>query len=311
MVLQEGKFFVWQDFDTTLLLNERSLQIAFDFYHSGKIDRVYMKRGYSDNLAGTKKRLQAKINNLFNKKGNCEIPVRLFTERGEILDDKTKNFDVFFGQRPCTKIEIGDTEYIVVKDTPWLDKLEIALEPLVGCPLMPSVDWKTIDPIAKYHWFVGNTIPKQAKISFDNSSQCGISIDGYTFVSTFPFYCPTEEDLNKYIAVVVQFSGEDIGRMAFSPIRVKRPTENKNDRLIFEKRQEQFCKEKLSGNKYRILSYNVLAHLYIKSTLNKKEQENQYFPYCPKEFQYDSYRYPLLLKEIQGKINMNGISKYN
>ncbi|KAF7623503.1 Endo/exonuclease/phosphatase domain-containing protein [Meloidogyne graminicola] len=179
-------------------------------------------------------------------------------------------------------------------------KLEIALEPLVGCPVMPSVDWEIFDPIAKYHWFVGNAVPKQAAISFDSSSQCGISIDGFTFVSTFPFYCPTEEDLGKYLALVIQFSDEDIGRMAFSPIRVKRPTENKNDRLIFERRQEQFCKEKLFGNKYRILSYNVLAHLYLKSALKKKEQENQYFPYCPKEFQYDSYRYPLLLKELQG-----------
>jgi len=56
--------------------------------------------------------------------------------------------------------------------------------------------------------------------------------------------------LDKFVAVVVEFSGEEeIGRMAISPIRVKRPTENRNDLLIFEERQEKFCKEKLNGNR--------------------------------------------------------------
>ncbi|KAL7075787.1 hypothetical protein ACQ4LE_005167 [Meloidogyne hapla] len=302
MALQEEKFFVWQDFDKTLKLKDQCIQIAFDYSHSGKTDRLYMKRAYLDDLGGTKKRLQMKIKNLFSKKESSQIntSVRAITESGEILDDYLTNFDVFFGPQPCTKIEIGDAEYTVVRDTHWLDNVEIALKPLIGCPLMPSVDWKTEDPNAKYHWFVGDSSSKKLKASIDKSSQCGISINGYNFVKTFPYYCPKEEDLNKFVAVVVEFSGEENGRMAISPSRVKRPTENKNDLLIFEERQEKFCKEKMRGNKYRILSYNVLAHLYMKTALNKSAQKDQYFPYCPKEFQFDSYRYPLLLKEIHG-----------
>jgi mRNA deadenylase 3'-5' endonuclease subunit Ccr4 len=32
----------------------------------------------------------------------------------------------------------------------------------------------------------------------------------------------------------------------------------------------------------------------------KKPQAEQYYPYCPTEFQSDKYRYPLLLREIPG-----------
>jgi len=46
--------------------------------------------------------------------------------------------------------------------------------------------------------------------------------------------------------------------------------------------------------------FKVLAHLYNKTSLTKNEQKDQYFSYCPKEFQFDTYRYPLLLKEIHG-----------
>nr|CAD2170048.1 unnamed protein product [Meloidogyne enterolobii] len=298
-MVHEEKFFVWQDFDESLKERDKCIQIAFDYTYAGTTKRVYMKRSYLDDFGGTIRRLQIKIRDMFSKRQSTCI--RAITENGEILDDFLTNFETFFGPQPCTKIDLDNIKYTVVKDVPWLDNFEIALEPLIGCPLIPSVDWKKEDPFAKYHWFVGDNNSRNLRVLKDDSSQCGISINGYNFVETFPYYCPTEEDLDKYVAVVVEFSGEEeIGRMAISPTRVKRPTENRNDLLIFEERQEKFCREKLNGNKYRILSYNVLAHLYNKTSLTKNEQKDQYYSYCPKEFQFDTYRYPLLLKEIHG-----------
>lgn len=47
----------------------------------------------------------------------------------------------------------------------------------------------------------------------------------------------------------------------------------------------------------RLMSYNILADLYLDL---KQKQEDLYFPFCPKEYQEYSYRYPVLLKEIPG-----------
>lgn len=55
-------------------------------------------------------------------------------------------------------------------------------------------------------------------------------------------------------------------------------------------------KDKLIGScRLRVVSYNVLADLYLNLKL---PQEQLFFPYCQREFQSLDYRYGLLLAEL-------------
>lgn len=39
-------------------------------------------------------------------------------------------------------MQIGEFTYKIVRNPPLLTKLSIALIPIVGCPVIPSCDWK-------------------------------------------------------------------------------------------------------------------------------------------------------------------------
>ncbi|VDL80793.1 unnamed protein product [Nippostrongylus brasiliensis] len=48
---------------------------------------------------------------------------------------------------------------------------------------------------------------------------------------------------------------------------------------------------------FRVVSYNILADLYLDLS---GAQGELFFPYCPKSYQMYEYRYPLLLRELSG-----------
>lgn len=57
-----------------------------------------------------------------------------------------------------------------------------------------------------------------------------------------------------------------------------------------------FTKEKLSGDKFRVISYNLLADLYADSDYSR----TQLFPYCPPYALSVDYRKQLFMKELIG-----------
>ncbi|KIH44995.1 hypothetical protein ANCDUO_24970, partial [Ancylostoma duodenale] len=64
--------------------------------------------------------------------------------------------------------------------------------------------------------------------------------------------------------------------------------------LIFED-NIKWCQEEKPHDCIRIVSYNILADLYLDLS---GPQESLFFPYCPKAYQMYEYRYPLVMKEL-------------
>ena len=283
--------------------------MAFDFpFSEGSMkNTIFMKRPYLESFLGTKKRIGTKLERLQAKarKITADFPdgqnIKAFCDSGLPIpnQDQAWNFDIFFGPTPCATIDMAGVSFEVSRNAVWLDKVELATEPLVGCPIMPSTDWKKESGQTQFHWFTSETHrPIQIEYVADASSECPIRMEGWHFVGTGPFYRPTEADLDNFLAVVVDLGENGMSNGAVSGCKVKMAAEG--ERLIFEQRQIRYCRKQLKGDEFRLVSYNVLAHLYLKDWLTKKSQVDQYFPYCPIEYQFDKYRYPLLLREIPG-----------
>ncbi|KHJ44460.1 hypothetical protein D918_05474 [Trichuris suis] len=56
----------------------------------------------------------------------------------------------------------------------------------------------------------------------------------------------------------------------------------------------------MSAERIRLMSYNILADVYLDLKLPPDEL---YFKYCPVEYQRCGYRIALLMNEIPGKVS--------
>ncbi|MCP9259333.1 Endonuclease/Exonuclease/phosphatase [Dirofilaria immitis] len=226
--------------------------------------------------------------------------------------------------------------YRLLRNPPRCTKLVLKLKPLVGCPLMASFSLADNSREAElsFHWYVGefgaSLISPVLNISGGNSKY---TMDGWIYRSTGRYFCPGVEDIGKRICVLLDMGTEAIIYCATSNDEVSRIDET----LIFEKDKQFFVKNaQIVGKNFsladiscfkillhsliyfanyhlqfllnrpiiiglirntRVISYNVLANLYLDLKL---KQEDLHFPYCAKEHQNYDYRYPILLQEIPG-----------
>ncbi|KAM3723713.1 2',5'-phosphodiesterase [Dirofilaria immitis] len=191
---------------------------------------------------------------------------------------------------------INNNMYRLLRNPPRCTKLVLKLKPLVGCPLMASFSLADNSREAElsFHWYVGefgaSLISPVLNISGGNSKY---TMDGWIYRSTGRYFCPGVEDIGKRICVLLDMGTEAIIYCATSNDEVSRIDET----LIFEKRQAIFCQKRPNSGNTRVISYNVLANLYLDLKL---KQEDLHFPYCAKEHQNYDYRYPILLREIPG-----------
>lgn len=208
------------------------------------------------------------------------------------------NKDVLYGDQ-VTGFTINRTEYRLVRDAPDCATLKIHLVTKVGYPLMASFDMKhgyegSVSPI--FHWYTGpeslSAVPPEL-LATDETGLRKYAIRGWTHRYTGNAYIPTKEDIDKRICVLMDVGEDTIVRCALADGLVE---DALNEPLIFEKRQVEHCRRPPHEG-FRVISYNILADLYLDLGL---KQEELFFPYCPKEFQKYSYRYPLLLREITG-----------
>uniref|UniRef100_A0A0N4UY82 Endo/exonuclease/phosphatase domain-containing protein n=1 Tax=Enterobius vermicularis TaxID=51028 RepID=A0A0N4UY82_ENTVE len=103
-------------------------------------------------------------------------------------------------------------------------------------------------------------------------------------------YKPSSDDIGKYVSVIIDLGEDTIKRFAVTKNPVAAVPE---EQLIFEERQNV----KVIEVRLRVMSYNILADLYLNL---RQPQDDLFFPYCPKVYQEYAYRYPLLLREIPG-----------
>ncbi|KAL3078779.1 hypothetical protein niasHS_014561 [Heterodera schachtii] len=321
MAFPANKLLVWQQNDiaqtscSTKPNTDHFLQFALEVspINGNKTKRVfYLKRPYDDPFSGFKSRLRHKISEFLGVQD--ELPVQPIysgdQSPAEAIDDVSL-FDLFFNAtEPCSlsALRIGTTDYEIVRDSAWLDNVDISLLPLVGCPVLPSCDWKYATTKVQFHWFVASDrLPLRMSRGGGHSLTDRVRLEPaeWTHVHTGPYYSPTIDNVGKFLAVVVDFDDDGIlvGTVCQKPIAKLGNGKPKNDQeeeeeTIFERRQKECCAKQTSAQSYRLISYNILANLYL--NLKKLEQKDLFFPYCPKCFLEANYRYPLILRELEG-----------
>ncbi|KAI1725313.1 endonuclease/Exonuclease/phosphatase family domain-containing protein [Ditylenchus destructor] len=320
MALPSGKAFVWRRYEkaTSKKPAEEQVEIAFDYKAaSGNLERITMVRPLAGDFESTKSRIQHKIGSIHNpqlkkktKKAKMdaevatEVPaqdsvtVSITDSSGQLsVADKTgvTNFDAFYDEK-SSRLCINSAYFQFVRNFPYIEKLALALSPIVGCPVPPSLDWRQdCDPPTSvdFQWYVTN----EANISIASHDDEEFLTDpDFTFAGNGEFFCPAKEHAGKWLHLRLKIQRDEDWAIKSTAFR-NHAVMDLDGEFMFEKRQREHCAEKLVGNRCRFVSYNVLADLYLDL---KQEQSNLFFPYCPKEYQPASYRYPVVLKELKG-----------
>ncbi|EPB80248.1 endonuclease/exonuclease/phosphatase family protein [Ancylostoma ceylanicum] len=167
---------------------------------------------------------------------------------------------------------IGGQPYSIIREPVDISTLTCALKPLAGCPIYPAIDFRQgsekIRPIM--HWYTyrtpevervdgkskENTLRESITMLDGPSRRFGVTNCEYRW--TGDSYVPSSVDAGKKLFLVA-----DLGPHAIVNLR--------------------------------IVSYNILADLYLDLS---GPQESLFFPYCPKAYQMYEYRHPLVMKEL-------------
>ncbi|KAJ1354065.1 hypothetical protein KIN20_010875 [Parelaphostrongylus tenuis] len=116
------------------------------------------------------------------------------------------------------------------------------------------------------------------------------SVSNCDFRATGDIYIPSAADIGKQLLLVADLGPKAVVKCGVS----KFPIDHIDEPLIFED-NIKWCQEERPPDCIRVVSYNILADLYLDLS---GPQESLFFPYCPKAYQMYEYRYPLLLKEL-------------
>lgn len=276
------------------------ISIRFEYQRSPKSPPkvIAMVRLPNDSFSNTVQRLKRKFVQRSVEAMTLDVAgdvtVRVEDAGSSEFEDLT-NEDVFFNQS-ISSIKIDGKSYRLIRDAPECTTLKIALEPTVGYPLLPSYDLSTGRKEAdsfQFRWYVeSSSSSKPAREDHDLQELLRKNMDGWELRHVGPTFFPQEQDVGKYVCVVLDLGPDSIVRCAIS----EKAVAEIDTPMIFEERQRRYCQERCE-NGLRVMSYNVLADLYLNLGL---AQEELFFPYCPKEYQEHAYRYPILLKEISG-----------
>lgn len=296
----------------------KSVRKSITFMDEAKAQSLYILFSYRIPLSDTKMEISLirPLNELFLR--TCdkikEKINKFVLKQSKVVYDEESNGEFIFSapdhpnlllstneeiyqNENLVQILINNDIYRILRNPFRCTKLVLTLKPLVGCPLMPSFvlsdDLRKIQP--KLHWYVGeaNASLVPPTLESDLKGESKFTIKGWNYRSTSQFFCPTIEDIGNRVCVMLDMGTDTIIHCTVSDDVITKIDEP----FIFENRQSTYCTKRAEAGNIRLMSYNVLADLYLDLKL---KQNDLYFPYCPKDYQDCAYRYPVLLREIPG-----------
>ncbi|CAG9530616.1 unnamed protein product [Cercopithifilaria johnstoni] len=283
-------------------IEEQSLHIHFLYCipYSKTLVEVNLVRPLDELFLQTCDKIKEKVNKLLCKHTNkvvgdeSDIAEFVFSAPNYPNLLLSTNEQIYKNEN-LVDICINNDVYRLLRDPPRCTKLVLKLKPLVGCPLMPSFSLANNSRKVKlsFHWYVGEPDALLISPVINNTpgEKLKYTMDGWVYRSTGKYFCPTVEDVGKRICVLLDMGADTIVYCTSSDDEVSEVGEA----FIFEERQATFCQEPANSGNIRVISYNILANLYLDLKL---KQEDLYFSYCSKEYQNYDYRYPILLREI-------------
>lgn len=213
-----------------------------------------------------------------------------------------------------TSLLVNGEEYQIVRNGTPIQSVTLALTPIAEQYCMPTIAFNAKDTAFKLHWFVKNEmhVEKVVKsapskrdmdsldLSFINEEMRIFNLKGYTFRHTGTYFVPTSDDVGRLVAVVMDTGVNHPVNAAIS----SRPVLESLHEVVTDD-QVKWCQQNRledCENIVRVMSYNILADLYL--NLNKP-QEELFFNYCPKANQRVFYRTPIFLKQLQDFADSN------
>ncbi|GAB0096025.1 2',5'-phosphodiesterase 12 [Sergentomyia squamirostris] len=286
--------------------NDPQVDISFRYANlEYKIDRVFnFRRNLSENVQCFTDRMKTNIEKEFNKRNKSkkkpklaestkqeprpappEITVQLFSRQEDL---SAKTFQEILSTevlRNFLELSIIDQKLPVVVNHPYVDLITLPTSILAGYFIYPSkveLSFASEDDCT-FIWFKGE-LPKSGKpseIAFEETGR------GFTY-----FVKP--EDVGSHLKIECIPRRDDIEGPSVECIS-KCTVQAGPGECPFDLRHN-FTRENLSGKKFRVASYNLLADLYADSDFSRQ----MLFPYCPPYALNIDYRKQLFIKEILG-----------
>ncbi|VDK73196.1 unnamed protein product [Litomosoides sigmodontis] len=285
-------------------VEDQSLHIHFLYCipYSNTLIEVNLVRPLSELFLQTCDKIKEKVSKLVCKQAGKVVGDGNGTSKFVISVPNHPNLlfltnEEIYNNENLLNICINNDTYRLLRDPPRCIKLDLKLRPLVGCPLMASFTLANNSQATdiSFHWYIGEPDASLISPVINNApgEKSKYTMDGWVHRSTGKYFCPTVEDVGKRICVLLDMGADTILYCTDTDGEVCEIGEA----LIFEERQATFCQEPANSGNTRVISYNILANLYLDLKL---KQEDLHFPYCAKEYQSYEYRYPILLREIPG-----------
>lgn len=311
MLAPRNSVLVWEEQEDLKKKNgQRYISLLVSFEHNGSSQIVSLRRQISEdfNVTATKieqKLLQGVLGKSISQPISDDIALPVSVDSSTI----EKTLKTVLDEN--STLLVGEKELPIEKEPADCLSISIPLVPVVGCPSIPAVDLRSSNSNATFHWFVQPVSSQETvknakgknkkekvaevpqKISIESEAERRFSLPGCEYRSTGGIYTPSVDDVGKRLVVVVDLGPKSVVRCGVSK-HVISPIE---EDLICQERMHWCATNPSNTDNLRLVTFNLLADLYLNLGL---PQEELFFPYCPKEFQQYDYRYPLLLREIKG-----------
>uniref|UniRef100_A0A915I320 Endonuclease/exonuclease/phosphatase domain-containing protein n=1 Tax=Romanomermis culicivorax TaxID=13658 RepID=A0A915I320_ROMCU len=231
-----------------------------------------------------------------------ELKVESFD--GYFFDAKTtSNSDAFLNSGKS--FYLNGRKYDIQKDAPYFDRFKLDIRLFIGCPAFPTIKRKNgRNEQCRIDWYVEKEKDIVCPNEFLNverilheDGEFEFKFEKFVYRGSHPYFVPQMEDIGKRVLIVGTPKNEDVEGIPTWNISRSKIEAFPDEPMIWDERHK-LCAQKTEKNELRIVSYNVLADLYL--DLEKIPQEKLFFSYCPAEYQQYDYRYPLLLRELTG-----------
>lgn len=261
---------------------ELSIQRQFNMDRSiGETTLDFKTRVKSNVLKAVEKKIH-NLNKKRDKDSKLAVPdvkVDIFVD-GEVITDGSIAKEEIFDKAAATKekfLTVNNAKFEIIINAPWIRNLKLTSCILQGCFVYPC----------KYEHQFG----LDEQTTFQWSRQNGKE---YIPVGEGFYYKPSQEDVGHHL----KLSCTPRNHHAEGPtleVLSDTPVDGGNQPYLFEQRHA-FTRDKLSGDKFRVVTYNILAEVYADSDTAR----NELFSYCPPYALEGEYRRPLILRELLG-----------
>lgn len=285
-----------------------SFQFTFRYTNAElNVDREFhMVRKVDETVASFLRRLDGNIEKILSRKKKRKMKKKEWTEAEEERreEDGVRNGKIALerneskiGLEERCKSLFRDTSQITLKirgmaykmrlNVPWVLSMSLPTSILVGFATYPA-DFKTAytdKSKSLFTWYVNRSRATRASSVYQSSwEQVGRGF----------LYTPKASDTDCRLKLRCEpFNEEQGGPVA--EVESDNQVQAGPGECPFETRH-LFTRDKLSGNNFRIVSYNILADVYAGTEYSR----DVLFPYCPPYALAIDYRKQLIIKELVG-----------